>query len=636
MSETGPITDEILCGKNHPGNPRVYFGPIKTDPANLFIHTTEDLKNLDHFMEFLIGNGQMVCRLDALCSQHITGRKTRGIMGLNHSDAWGAEAFPFYRCRPVGKLCNQLLITSDCYPLETTYISDYFQTVHLETGILETKYDWQHNTCRGHTKITAFMSQVDPEIMILRFCDHVEEGVAKRNVSVETLVDYYHRFITDLAESKKPTEPINNANYASDNQNTQWIDFSFCSQDTNTQFVWYAKAITDSSQKIHLKMHPCERGGMKFEWDCNGGQQIQVDIVFAIISDRSTPSPYQKAKKLVSHIDKEGITQYQNRHMQKWLSIWKQSYLHMKNKFWQKQFEIARYTLLINTGGNWLGNIAADEFAWDAHMLDSVMALNALLEWGHVDLVKKGFDSLDRLYPGAVDNSHLISKYIGKEVISESALLPTFLTYNGRVALYAINHFMLHSEQNSAHALGLIKLADYLDADNMWEGIVYKWLRAYANYALLISEWSDKWNGYVFPIWKAGTLQEGEWWHDQLKDLPLTEINTIKDLFPDTLRQKKLCTPIDIVLSHKWILKNAYTLAVRLNRDNELRTKWLEVADKIYVPHSEKIILRHEHDNGKSKGHIPAELWGLFYPCEGNYRLFPQKMGRIFSTFFLF
>ncbi|MFQ5585133.1 MAG: hypothetical protein ACE5GL_11925, partial [Calditrichia bacterium] len=154
----------------------------------------------------------------------------------------------------------------------------------------------------------------------------------------------------------------------------------------------------------------------------------------------------------------------------------------------------------------------------------------------------------------------------------------------------------------------------------------YRWLRAYANYALLISEWNDDFNGYVFPMWKGGTLQEGEWWYFQLKALPLEKLETVSDLFPKELRKKKLLCPIDTVLSHKWILLRAAELAEHLDRDNDLRQRWFEVAQKIHIPRNEKVILRHEHDDRIKISHIPPEIWGLFYPCEGNYKQFPDAV----------
>ena len=112
MSDSGHVAGGILKDEVHPGTPRKFFGPIKTDPDELFVHTMEDLSNEDHFLGFLVGNGQLLCRLDALCSQHLPGRKTRGVMALQHSDAWGAEAAPHHRCRPAGQLHNHLLLTS--------------------------------------------------------------------------------------------------------------------------------------------------------------------------------------------------------------------------------------------------------------------------------------------------------------------------------------------------------------------------------------------------------------------------------------------------------------------------------------------------------------------------------------------
>ena len=626
MSEQGHLTGGTLEAKNHPGNPREYFGPIKTNPDELFIHTTEDLKNPDHFLEFLIGNGQMICRMDALCSQHLQGRKTRGTMGLNHSDAWGAEAFPYHRCRPAGRLYNNLLLTPEQKDLELAKISNYLQKVDMEAGIMETIFDWEQGDCRGSTTIKVFVSQVDPDIMVLRFCDRVDKGTVRRTAAIETQVPYEYRLINHLRLADRPAQPGDNSRYDSDEKSSQWLSYEFSSDVMSTKFLWYGRAIASPQQRLQLKLQYNNRGGMAFMWDCPAGEQRQVDIVYAVVSDRSTPDPLKKAAAVIDGIDRQGIDQYQNQHTEQWRTIWKDSSLRLKNHFWQKQFEIARYTLLINSGGNWLGNIACDEPAWDAHMLDSVMALNALVEWGHIDLVKKAYESLDRLYPGAVENARLVSEYIGEKLIDEAALLPTFLTYDGKVALYAVNHFMLHSEQNSGHSLGLLKLADYTGDMELLNGSVYRWLRAYANYALLISEWNDDFNGYVFPLWKAGTLQEGEWWHFQMKALPVEKLESIADLFPEGLRRKKLCCPIDTVLSHKWVLSKAAEISQRLGRDEQLRKRWREVADKIHVPQNGKIILRHEHDDGKKAGHIPSEIWGLFYPCQGNQSQFPDEV----------
>ena len=185
---------------SHPGTPREYLGPIKTDPDDIFIHKTEDLKNLDHFLEFLVGNGQMIGRLDALCSQHLTGRKTRSAMGIYHSEAWGAEAFPYYRCRPVGRLLNNLTSASSSRSLEPEHILNYRQTVNTDSGLLETSFDWKIGESRGHTDIIFIASQVDPNVMVLRFVDRVDSGSASRCAAVETVVPYEHRKIMKFGD----------------------------------------------------------------------------------------------------------------------------------------------------------------------------------------------------------------------------------------------------------------------------------------------------------------------------------------------------------------------------------------------------------------------------------------------------
>ena len=53
---------------------------------------------------------------------------------------------------------------------------------------------------------------------------------------------------------------------------------------------------------------------------------------------------------------------------------------------------------------------------------------------------------------------------------------------------------------------GLLKLADYTGDDRLQSDLTYRWLRAYANYAVLLTEWSEHKRGYVIPIWKGGTL----------------------------------------------------------------------------------------------------------------------------------
>jgi len=626
MTADGHLTGDKLAIKYHPGNPREYLGPIKENPDELFMHTTEDLGNLDHFLEFIIGNGQLTCRLDALCSQHLVGRKTRGTMGVNDSDAWGAEAFPYYRCRPVGRLLNNLLIMPEETPLGPANLSNYVQKVVLETGVLETSFGWQSGDARGHTDITAFMSRIDPHVMVLRFRDRIDAGVAKRSAAVETLVPYVHRPINKFLGTDEPACPSNNATYSSGTDLTHWIKYTFSSDLIKTNYIWYGKAVLAPDLKVDCQQLYDNHGKMEFVWECPEGTETQMDIVYAVVSDRSEDNPYEHASRIISGISAKSLDAYQTHHTACWSKIWNKSKLQMADKFWQKELEIARYNLLVNTGGNWLGNIAMDEPSWDAHMLDSIMHLNALLEWGHIDLVKKGYESLDRLYPGAVENAELVAEYIDNKIEGEAALLPTFLTYDGRVALYSINHFMLHSEQNAGHILGLMKLADYSSDEQLCKNMMYRWLRAYANYALLISEWNEDTNGYVFPLWKAGTLQEGEWWPFQFEESDLESVDTISDLFPESLRQKDMLCPIDTAISHKWILRNAIRMAKALDRDHQLARRWQQVQENICIPRNEKMILRHEHDNGKSPGHIPPEIWGLFYPCEGIYKMFSSEI----------
>ena len=625
MAEEGHLTGDRLKIKNHPGNPREFFGPLKTEPEELFIHTTEDLKNLDLFLEFVIGNGQMICRMDALCSQHLMGRNTRGVMGVNDSDAWGAEGFPFYRCRPAGRLVNNLFVTSEKTPLGPEHLSNYLQKVNLESGVLETSFDWELGDSCGHTDIAVFFPQVDPHVMVFRFCDRIDAGVAVRSATVETLVPYHHRPVKSFTEDGFVT-PTDNARYSVDDKSAHYVEYEFFSDVMHTKYVWYAKALPASEYQADIEQRYHGHGEMEYIWECPQGEQIHTDIVYAIVSDRSADNPYDRAANIIAAISSVGVDQYQTQHNRRWKEIWSESSLCLPDKFWQKEFEIARYNLLINAGGNWIGNIAMDEFAWDAHMLDSNICLNALVEWGHLDKVLKAYQSISRLYSGAVENAELVSHYLDKKVEGEAALLPTFLTYDGRVALYAINHFMLHSEQNSVHSLGILKLTEYLGDAEMGSGMLYCWLRAYANYALLISDWDDERNGYVFPLWRAGTLQEGEWWHHQIKELPLERLETIADLFPESLQKLKIQCPADTTFSHKWVLLKASEAAESLGRDPELVAEWRNVAEKICIPQNDEIILRHEYDDGKTRGHIPPELWGLFYPCEGMHKTFPPNI----------
>ena len=547
-------------------------------------------------------------------------------MGVYDSDAWGAEGFPYYRCRPAGRLHNNLLTLPGGKPLELADITNYTQKVVLEAGLIETSFDWNIENACGHTEISVFMSQVDPNILVLRFRDRVDTGMAIRSAAVNTLVPYGHRLIKEFEGMNESRHPVNNATYSSDAEFSHWINYALTSNEISTNYIWYGRAVPSATDATNCKRRYNDHGTMEFVWDCPEGVETRMDIIYAIVSDRSAADPFQSAVTTVSVISDETVDCYQRRHIHRWSEIWKASTLRIADKFWQKEFEIARYNLLVNTGGNWLGNIAVDEPSWDAHMLDSMLCLNALLEWGHLDLVKKGCESLDKLYSGAVENARLVAEYIGNSVKSAGALLPAFLTCDGRVALYSINHFMLHSEQNAGHASGLLKLADYSDDKKMRDTMVYRWLRAYANYALLISEWDEGRNAYVFPLWKAGTLQEGEWWPFQFKESNLKSLDSISDLFPESLRQKDMLCPIDTVISHKWILRNAITLARSLDRDHDLVRQWQHLAGHLYIPQNEEIILRHEHDDGEKPGHIPPEIWGLFYPCEGTYEEFDPDM----------
>ena len=364
------------------------------------------------------------------------------------------------------------------------------------------------------------------------------------------------------------------------------------------------------------------RGGMAASWDCLAGSTTSVDLVYSFASSRSRGDPERRAAMTVEGITTRGVDDYEKEHSRLWNALWSASTLKLADGFWQKQIEIARYTLLINSGGSFPGNIAADEFAWDAHMLDTPLALNGLLDWGHVDIVERTYRAIDGLYRGAVENAELVSDYIEQPLVGESALLPTFLTHDGRVALYDINHFMLHSQQNAAHALGLLRIADFGGRERSHVELAYRWLRAYANYALLITEWNDELGGYVFPLWKSGTLDEREWWPLLRESLP-EKLESIADLFPETLTSKELFASSDVSLAHRWVLSHASQLSVELGVDEELRQKWMEVASKVVVVSNDEVILRHEKDDGETRCMIAPEAWGLFYPCEDSHLDFP-------------
>jgi hypothetical protein len=623
MSEQALLGPE-LAATPHPGVPRDYFGPLKQDPADLFVHTDQDLQNPDHFLEFLIGNGQMHARIDAMGSQHLPGRNRRGAIGIRHAEAWGAEAFAHFRLRPAGRVINKLYV--DGQELQPHHLSNYHQSVDLQTGVLHTSFQWRIGNSCGSSTIKAFMSQKDRDVMVLSFCDRVESGKARRSAGVEVLVPYPHRLHERLAEAEHPAQPADNTQYGSQGT-AQWLDYTMRSNVMQTKFCWYGQYAAHQPD-LTVELSPQNPGGMSAQWDCPIAQDTHVDVVYAIVSDRSAHEPRETASALLRSISARGVDPYRAEHIACWQRQWRASTVQMGNAFWQKQFEIARYTLLINTGGSWLGPIAADEPAWDAHMLDSVLALNALMEWGHLDLVQGAYEALDRLYAGAAENARLVSDYVKNKLEGEAAILPTFLTYDGHVALYAINHFMLHSQQNAGHALGLWKLAQYQADDTLKATLLYRWMRAYANYALLISEWSEARGGYVFPMWKAGTLAEGEWWPLQMAMPPVDNYTSIADLFPEQLRQKQLECPLDVGLSHQWILQRAAEMAQEQGVDAELRERWQHVARQIVIQSNDEILLRHEHDDGKKQGHLPLEIWGLFYPCEGNSRLYDERLVR--------
>jgi hypothetical protein len=505
------------------------------------------------------------------------------------------------------------------------YLSSYRQSVDFERGVLETSFDWEVADGRGQTSIVLFASQVDRDVLIFRFTDRVDSGQVKRRAVVETVVPYMHRLVREFG-AEGMAIPADNASYLSNAQDSQWLNYRFSSDVVRTRLCWYGRASSRGQEPIQLGR--ATNGGMAFAWTCPQGSVTSVDVIYAIASDRQGDNPERRAATVAEGIATRALDNYQVKHSAAWSATWNASTLKLENGFWQKQAEIARYTLLINTGGSFPGNIAADEPAWDAHMLDTPLALNGLLEWGHVDAVEKAYRSMDALYRGAVHNAELIADYIGEDPADEAALLPTFLTHDGRVAIYAINHFMLHSQQNAAHALGLLRLSEFCGRDHALEQLAYRWLRAYANYALLISEWSDQLERPVFPLWKCGTLDEREWWPLQREMPPLERLDSIDVLFPEALRTKDVLCPTDVALAHRWVLRHAIELSRRLNLDPDLRQVWQKLADGIEVASNDKVILRHEKDVGDTRCMIAPEAWGLFYPCEDTHLDFPASKVR--------
>ena len=324
--DSGHVAGGILKDEVHPGTPRAYFGPLKTEAAELFVHTTEDLGNEDHFLGFVIGNGQMLCRLDALCSQHMPGRKTRGVMGLQHVEAWGAEAAPYHRCRPAGQIYNQLLTGEQKQPVELAALSGYCQHVDLQTDLLETSFDWSTDQAAGHTTIRIFMSQVDPNVMVLRFTDRVDRGKVARQAAVGILVPYPYRGTKTFSEYEELAEPPDNTEYTAGEPNSHCVTYCLSSPVNPTRFAWYGRALPESSL-VEPQLERGPQGGLQFSWACPSGSETSVDLLYVVASDRTAPDPRAEAVTTADRIAQQGVDSYQQQHTSRWQKIWNEAAL---------------------------------------------------------------------------------------------------------------------------------------------------------------------------------------------------------------------------------------------------------------------------------------------------------------------
>jgi len=629
--------------------------PNKSDlilgEKELFVHDESDLADYNSFFEFVIGNGEMMGRIDALHSQHLRYGAKKDVLCIRSVDVWGERTYPVHRGRPSGRFISKLE-DKNGNVVDIQDLTSYHQKLELKEGILYTNYSWKKGESSGENHSAGFMSKVRKHIMVHKYVDKVKSEGWTRTFTVETIFPYHSRATVFYfnkpynskrwswgeVEHENEVDPVNNAKVKYDPaKNIGIITFSTTFPKLRTRVVWVLKPSPKPDEWEVNK----ERGSLTMRWHLSTKKENEVTVIAAVMTDRDAQNYIEVAKREAEEAFSLGWDGLKKEHIGWWREELKKSSVSIPDEKLQKLYDISMYYLLINVGGSYWGFIGVDNVIYETCMCDNIAALTALIETNHLDVAQKELELLNKYLPAAKKNAAERMKFVLGITNYDAALLPFYMTEDG-IELWQDNVFGMYTSMSGFHFLALLKTGRYKNDETFLREHAYPWFRSYAEYGRLNAVWNKKLNAYIYPIQNMGGGGEGYWYRITMsrklyykifaEPKPLFRFCDFAPInfFPKEEISKLSSNWIDVVSTYMWILEQTAYYAEKFGLDAELRRKWKNVASNLYVPQNDQFFLSNIGADAEPSIGGPA-VGGLFWPSEGFFEKFDK--GKVERTF---
>ncbi|MCC7352143.1 MAG: hypothetical protein IT330_00195, partial [Anaerolineae bacterium] len=603
----------------------------------------------DSFFEFVIGNGEMMGRVDALHSQHLRHGAKKDVLCVRLVDLWGERTYPIHRGRPGGRFISKLEDESR-HTVSPEDLTRYEQTLDPKTGILHTGYVWKKDEASGKNRSSGFMSKVRPHVMAQKYIDRTSEDGWTRSFAVETIFPHHSRasvfyikkpynpkaWAWGEVEHENEIEPVNNAQVEYDPaRNIGTVTFSTEFPPLKTQVVW---AVIPSPQPDAWEIDQ-EKGSLIFRWNLAPHEERETTVVAAVLTDRDATDCTERAKEEAQKALAAGWAGMEQEQVEWWRAELGKSSITIPDERFQTLYDVSKYYLLNSVGGSYWGFIGVDNVVYETCMCDNPIMLHALVETNHLEAARRELELLDKYLPAARKNAADRMRVVLGIENHDAALLPFYMTEDG-VELWQDNVMGMYTSMSAFHTLSLLKTGRYLADDDYLRSHVYPWLRGYAEYGRLHAAWDKGRDAYIFPIENVGGGGEGLWARVTMSPRLYRRIFAESEpmfrfadfppieFFPKEEIAKLSPNWLDAVLNFRWIMEEATRYAERFGVDAGLRAQWRNVAANLHVPQNDDFFLSNTGSDA-----VPsiggAAVGGLFWPAEGIFEDYdPEKVQR--------